>query len=175
MTSDIAASQNIQLLFPSRIFHEVSVPIALLQCEWRLREAQAYDALARLRGFLEVQQFVEHLQRDRSHVVGMQARTKHVLAVVKAKIDITVDDYRSAYAALKKLVIALGKDCLKDDLQPLEDKHICYVMEDPNTKLGGDFDRLLQPWIWPFLGRAFLAPSARRDLDRNVFLGEGER
>ncbi|KAI0685039.1 hypothetical protein C8T65DRAFT_712813 [Cerioporus squamosus] len=89
--------QKLPLFLPSAVCIEVIVPPVLLDHEWRLRQAQAYDALTDLHGHLE------------------------------GKIKMDAAHYRAAYTALTTLSGSLSKLDWRGYLQPLLDSNIRHV------------------------------------------------
>lgn len=73
-------THNLPLLLPSALVEHVSCPATYLEQEWRLRHAQAFDALADLRGRLEVR---THLYKTKDRFVRGQRANTRAHAVIK--------------------------------------------------------------------------------------------
>nr|VWP02331.1 Chitin synthase (EC [Ganoderma boninense] len=157
------SAQDLPLYLPSSLF-SVEVPdVRLFQHEWRLREAQAYDALAYLRAHLEVLEFLRSCAYKNP---GVEERANLVADVVRAKIRLDVCRYRVAHSALVTLAPVLGETMEEGYLQELEDADIRYL----STTKG-----ICAPWIWHFGHTALLDRAYLLDLDVNKELNAALR
>ena len=166
---DVALPQNLPLFLPSMACTQISVPRTLLDQEWRLRQAQALDALTDLRGHLEVRAYI-YSYKDR-HMRGQREslRSRDIVNSVDSKIKMDAARYRSAYAAMTTLSAALGKVDWRAGLQPLNDSDIRHVSADDGSSSEG---RRELSWIWKASG-----PSADGNLINEMAGGnlqEGE-
>ena len=166
--ADSLSSQDLPLFLPSTLCSKPGFSdVQLLEYEWRLREAQAYDTLAELRGHLQV---VEDVRVFMSQQPGTEEKAQYavlVVAVVRAKICMDACQYRAAHAALQALAPALNKTVEDGFLYVLQDRDVQYI----STELGPD-SRCV-PWIWQFGQTAFLDPASLLDLDVNHDLKVG--
>ncbi|RPD55780.1 hypothetical protein L227DRAFT_588422 [Lentinus tigrinus ALCF2SS1-6] len=124
-----ALPYNIPLLLPSAILTTVPCLPALMELEWHMRHAQAFDALADLRGHLEVR---SHLYKFKDRFArGQRANTRAqtIIKQAEAKIDEDATRYRVAYAALRALANTLGKAGWDTHLAPLHAGDIRHVTE----------------------------------------------
>ncbi len=146
---DIALPQNLPLFLPSSACIQVNVPRTLLDHEWRLREAQALDALSDLRGHLEVRAYI-YRYKDH-HVRGQRdgLRSRDIVNGIDNKIKMDALRYRAAYAALATLAAALGKLDWRGSLQPLHEADIRHVSVGDGS---GSEGRKELSWIWKASG-----------------------
>ncbi|RDX40751.1 hypothetical protein OH76DRAFT_1459407 [Lentinus brumalis] len=135
-------AQNIQLFLPSTACITSVVPAVLLKHEWRLREAQAYDALGDMRGHLEYKD--QHIRGQREH-----GKTIDLIKSIEAKVALDTSRYRAAYAALMTLAGALGKVDWRGSLRPLNDDDIRHVSAGDGS---GSVGRRELSWIWQTSG-----------------------
>ena len=163
-TSSLSAHE-LPLFLPSVICSD-SVPAGLLESEWRLREAQGYDALADLRGHLEVLAYVQ------PYVGSIPARSEAgwcidlVAANVRAAINMDVERYYAAFTGLDRLAPLLGKTGWQEHLRLLQASDIRHI---------SDFDQAREPsWIWRFGCTAHLTPEKRLDMAINRDLHQGK-
>ncbi|TFK80129.1 hypothetical protein K466DRAFT_504425 [Polyporus arcularius HHB13444] len=134
---------NVPLILPSAAT-TVSTR-TLLNHEWRLRYAQAFDALGDLRGHLEVR---AHLYKFKDRFArGQRANTRAntIIKAVDAKIDADAERYRAAYGALRTLAIPLVKTDWQARLLPLLQADIRHVTE---AESGQSEGRRKLSWIW---------------------------
>ncbi|KAI1784325.1 hypothetical protein LXA43DRAFT_901839, partial [Ganoderma leucocontextum] len=150
------SAQDLPLYLPSTLCSADLPDDRLLTHEWRLREAQAYDALAHLRAHLEV---IAFLRSSAYKFPGVEERADLVADVVRAKISMDVCRYRTSYAALVALAPVLGKTVEEGYLQELEDSDVRYITT---------VDGVSTPWIWRFGQTALLDPACLLDLALRV-------
>ncbi|KAI1784423.1 hypothetical protein LXA43DRAFT_901675 [Ganoderma leucocontextum] len=143
---------SLPLLLPSAVCHDPSVPIVLLEYEFLLREAQAYDALADLRDYLEVVDYLEgQLDANRQPV---EAALSMLVSVLRAQIHLAAGRYRFAYASLSELAGALRKEHWQGHLRRLDDEHIqCLPAE---GAVGSPVISQVRSWIWQLSGTPFV-------------------
>ncbi len=142
---DFILPQNLPLFLPSAACAEVTVPRTLLDQEWRLREAQAYDALTDLRGHLEVRAYI-YGYKDQ-HVRGQREglRSNDIVEGIEDKLKVDKARYRVAYSAMTTLAAALGKLDWRGTLQPLNDADVRHVAAGDG---GGSESRKELSWVW---------------------------
>ncbi|TBU36580.1 hypothetical protein BD309DRAFT_906317 [Dichomitus squalens] len=154
-------SQDLRLLLPSAICSNSTLSDMILRREWRLREAQAYDALADLRGHLEV---VAYLRAHGSHSVNFEGQRNSsdiVVSVIQADICIVVSRYREAYNALCSLAAALHRTGWHGPLATLLDDDIRYIGARDKS------DQRPASWIWNLGGTAWVRPQDVLDVHQN--------
>ncbi|RDX43071.1 hypothetical protein OH76DRAFT_1458528 [Lentinus brumalis] len=153
---DASQPFNIPLLLPSATVGSASSTPALMDIEWRLRYAQALDALSDLRGHLELR---THLYKFKDRFArGQRANTRAQTVVnqAQAKIDADAARYRAAYAALCALAVPLGKIGWASHLAPLQTSDIRHVTEGEEGETEG---RRTMSWIWKASSSAPSDPS----------------
>ncbi|KAF4593594.1 hypothetical protein EYR40_008381 [Pleurotus pulmonarius] len=96
ITDPVNAVPSINLWLPSSIGHRATCPTGLREIEWKLRLAQAHDALNQIRTSLQIRAGVFQ-QKDRFER-GQRAMTRScsVIARLQDKIDECVERYRVA-------------------------------------------------------------------------------
>ncbi|KAI1790617.1 hypothetical protein LXA43DRAFT_70991 [Ganoderma leucocontextum] len=164
--ADVAATlsaQDVPVYLPSSICSADLPDDRLLTHEWRLREAQAYDALAHLRAHLEV---IAFLRSSAYKNPGVEEKANLVADVVRAKISMDVRRYRAAHTALVALAPVLGKTMEEGYLQELNDSDVRYI---------STFNGVSTPWIWRFGRTGLLDPAHLLDLDTNKDLNAALR
>ncbi|KAI0695073.1 hypothetical protein C8T65DRAFT_744181 [Cerioporus squamosus] len=142
-SEDASISYNIPLLLPSTAI--TAAHPALMVLEWRLRYAQAFDALGDLRGHLEVR---AHLYKFKDRYARGQRANTHSQTVIKSvdsKINGDAQRYRAAYSALLVLAGPLAQKDWQDSLKPLLATDIRHVTE---GEAGQSEGRRQMSWIW---------------------------
>ncbi|KAI0702783.1 hypothetical protein C8T65DRAFT_579081 [Cerioporus squamosus] len=137
---------KIPLLLPSHAMHFIHVDLKLLEQEWALREAQAYDALADIRGFLELRCHLYQIKDRWVRGQGANTRAMNSITGVQYKIDMAAQRYRTAHTVLTALSPRLHKDALnwRRTLRFLEDADLRHVSEEDDTT---ESTRTMS-WIW---------------------------
>lgn len=169
-TGDSPLPQNLPLLLPSAACTDIVVPRILLEHEWRLREAQALDALTDLRGHLEVRAYVYRYKDQQVRGQRETLRSRDIVNGIESKIRLDTSRYRAAYGALMALSGALCKVDWRQSsgLQPLLDSDIRHVSAGDGS---GSEGRREISWIWK-VGNA-LTESNLTDTGANINLQEG--
>ena len=142
-SDDASLAYNFPLLLPSSA--TTLSDHALLNHEWRLRYAQAFDGLGDIRGHLEVR---AHLYKFKDRFArGQHANTRSqtLIKAISAKIDSDADRYRAAYNAIKALAVPLVKTAWQTNLRPLLNVDIRHVTESEHAESEG---RRKMSWIW---------------------------
>lgn len=138
-----------RLYLPSSLPANTSCALTLQRYEFRLRQAQAYDALEELRQHLRLQ---SHMWKwkDRN-VVGQRASTRQqgLIGGVDQKVNVSATKYRTARAALARLGDRVGEFKWRDRLLPLLDEHI-RRLDDPGS--GVSEGKKVASWIWMVIG-----------------------
>ena len=156
----------IPLWLPSQTINRVSVDISLVNIEWKLRHAQAYESLDSLRHYL---QFRAYLYKFKDRFVrgqGANTRARNAINSVQAKIDAAAAEYRVAYGALLLLSSHVPDFGWKNELLPLKDEDIRDLSEGKAQQLGKKQSegRRTISWIWK------VVPAD--DLENDDFLRE---
>lgn len=137
------------LYLPSSLPMNTSCDLTLQRYEFRLREAQAYDALEELRQRLCLQ---SHMWKWKDkNTVGQRASTRQqgLIGRVDKKVKVSTTKYRMARAALAKLGDHVGEFKWRDRLLPLHDDHI-RRLDDPGSGIS-ESKRVIS-WIWMVIG-----------------------
>lgn len=106
--SDIITAENIPLFLPSAVSHNVSCSKKTQEYEYRLREAQAHDALKSLRHHLCVR---THLWKYKDRFITGQrqnTRARSTIGSIETRIQSDAARYRAAFSALAVLGPLLG-------------------------------------------------------------------
>ena len=158
--------EQLRLLLPSVIVCSSMVPDISLQSEWRLREGQAYDALADLRGHLEVLEYLYSRDRSSADRSAYALRLGVAISTFEAEKRAVICRYREAYSALRTLAQILHKTEWEETLMVLHDDDIVYVT---------DRDISGKPsWIWNLGGTALLPTDDLLEVHLNKSLSQGE-
>ncbi|KAI0693244.1 hypothetical protein C8T65DRAFT_711224 [Cerioporus squamosus] len=146
---DSILPQDHPLFLPSTACTRVTIPQLLLEHEWRLWEAQAYDALTDLRGHLEVRAYLYRYKDEQVRGQKEITRSHDVIHGIDSKIKLNTSRYRAAYTALTTLSAALGKIDWRGSLQPLNDGDIQHITAGDGS---GSEGRREISWIWKASG-----------------------
>ncbi|KAH9911489.1 uncharacterized protein B0H18DRAFT_1168583 [Fomitopsis serialis] len=144
-TNKDVPAYDIPVLLPSGISSALEVSAFLQDIEWRLRHAQAHDALSDLRRHLHLR---SHLYSFKDRFIrGQQANTRarSIINTTQAKVDENAERYRRARAALVSLSDRLGRTGWEATLQVLEDQHVRGLKLDESEETEG---RRTLSWIW---------------------------
>jgi hypothetical protein len=124
------AATELLLFLPSGIKQRSGVRTALRECEFRLRSAQAHDALSDIRESLRLRSHLWKFKNRFERGQRPSTRARNVIERCNDKINIAKNRYRSAHAALTTLAKVLGKVGWDHQLQALEEKDIRELTED---------------------------------------------
>ena len=140
--------QDIPLWLPSQIRGQVPFDIRLARIEWKLREAQAHEALDAVRHNLQMR---THLYKFKDRFIRGQSantRARNLITSVGIRIKKASEEYRAAYMALTSLAPLLFSFVWtgNSDLLPLLDDDIRGL---PEPKKGQSEGRRTVSWpIW---------------------------
>lgn len=138
-----------QLYLPSSLPFITPCSSLLRRYEFRLREAQAYDALEELRQHLRLQ---THMFKYKDkHVFGQRASTRQqgLINRVDKKVQVSAARYRTARTALSNLANHLGEFSWRSRLLRLEDEDIRRLHD---GEFGVSEGRRTASWIWRVVG-----------------------
>ena len=147
---------DLPILLPSTIGQAaVRLDPRLEDIEWRLREAQAHDALNDLRRHLRLS---SHIFQYKDRFVRGQrenTRARNIIALAQEKVDADAERYRCTRSALVALSGTLGKTGWEGVLRILEDGDIRLMSkgdpEDQRQRRQGERERegtCTLSWIW---------------------------
>ena len=152
------APYDLPLLLPSETTDGVvSVNSKLQDIEWRLRHAQAHDALNDLRRHLRL---CSHIYQYKDRFVRGQRENTHArstIALAQEKVDADAKRYRRARAALVALSPSLGRTGWEATLQVLADDDVRLMSKGdpqdlsqchPNRVDRESEGRRMLSWIW---------------------------
>jgi hypothetical protein len=153
-TSDKTAErppQDLPLYLPSSLSARTQCPRKLQQYEFRLREAQAYEALEDVRQHLRLR---THLYKHKDkNVSGQRANTRSqgLINCVQGKVNASASMYTRARNALTKLSHPLGEISWRTKLLVLEAGDIRPLKDGEE---GDSEGKRKLSWIWKVVGIA---------------------
>lgn len=121
----------------------------LLELEWKLRTAQAYEALDQLRHHLQVRTHVFKFKDRFVRGQGANTRARDSLSTIQATIDANCDTYRTARSALVSLGDALGYSSWEHKLPALMDPDVRGISDGEDGQSEG---KKQLSWIWKVMG-----------------------
>ncbi|PPQ86895.1 hypothetical protein CVT26_007830 [Gymnopilus dilepis] len=137
--------QDVTLWLPSQVPSEIPVNERLRRVEWKLRHAQAYESLSRLRQHLQARAYLYKFKDRFIRGQGANTRARNTIDAVTAKINAAASEYRAAYSALLALSPGLHEVEWKNELLPLRDQDIRDLSEGKAKESEG---RRTISWIW---------------------------
>ncbi|OCH84249.1 hypothetical protein OBBRIDRAFT_808384 [Obba rivulosa] len=143
-------TELLPLLLPSQLYGRLQCPTFLVEYEWRLREAQAYEALDNLRLHLRLRSYIFKF-KDR-FVIGIRPNThaRSTIDNIQQKINADAAIYRFARTALKTLTTALGRPASwQASLQKLKDEDVRGISDGEIYESEG---HRTMSWIWKVTG-----------------------
>jgi hypothetical protein len=140
---------DLLLHLPSSLPTRIPCPQKLRLYEFRLREAQAHEALEELRQHLRLRTHM-YKYKDR-HIVGQRANTRSQSTInrVQKKVDASAAKYRIARHALTMLSRHVGENAWSTRLLPLAQEDIRPLMAGEEGQSEG---RRTLSWIWKVVG-----------------------
>ncbi|KAH7906698.1 hypothetical protein BJ138DRAFT_1219360 [Hygrophoropsis aurantiaca] len=150
-TSDVIDKpEDMKLWLPSEIGAEITCGHDLRKIEWRLRYAQAHDALEEVRRAVRLIKYILTFKDRNSRGQKPNTRSRSTLNNMDARCAASVAKYRAAYAALMQLNSFVDQVGWQNTLRPLNDEDI-QTMGD--LLVMGEGRRRLS-WIWMVHGVA---------------------
>jgi hypothetical protein len=153
------APEDIPLWLPSSIGHKAKCDRKLQRIEFKLREAQAHDALRDLRRHLL---FTSHLWGNKRRFTrgqGPNTCARTLIRRTQGKTDAAAEKYRVSYKALVVLGGILGETEWKKALRPLTSDDVRGMSE---GLLRDSEGRRTLSWIWTIVG---IGEKVDRQLD----------
>ena len=145
---------DLPLWLPSQVGRRAPVPRTLIEIEFKLRQAQAQDALSTIRRNLQRRVTVWDL-KDR-WLRGQSANTKalNLLSTLQQKIQSARDEYTQARHALLALAVPLGKKGLDKIFRVLEDSDLKPLQAESalTAPSAGQTREVGKSWIWNHAG-----------------------
>ncbi|RXW13753.1 hypothetical protein EST38_g12102 [Candolleomyces aberdarensis] len=136
---------EVQLWLPSRIGKLVLFDRSLAEIEYKLRNAQAHEALGVLRRNLQIRATLYDVKDRWLRGQGANTHALNAIATVQARIAAARDKYRQARIALLALADLLGHTKVDQEFLPLEEKDIRSMVE---AEPGQGETRRKLSWIW---------------------------
>ena len=155
--------QDFPLHLPSSLPSHTPCDLKLKQYEFRLREAQAYEALEDVRQHLRLR---THMYKYKNkHVVGQRANTRsqNLINSVQDKVNASAATYTRARDALTKLSGPLGEYQWQTRLLALAPEDIRPLKE---GEAGESEGRRKLSWIWKVVGVA--GPSEDEGIQEGI-------
>ncbi|KAN0087815.1 hypothetical protein V8E55_006436 [Tylopilus felleus] len=138
-------------MLPSKVVETLPCDHATLHIEWRLRLAQAHDALNSLRSSLRARSFIWKFKDKNLHGQGANTRAQNTLKGIKARIDRAANKYNEARHALSTLSSPLNETSWASVLCPLQVQDIRGMSD----LLWGETEGTRKlSWIWSTHGSA---------------------
>lgn len=163
-TSPGVQATDMDLLLPSQILGRITCDSKLIEFEWKLRYAQASDALHELQRLLLVRR--QLYKSKEQYGIGQRHHTRSVTLIknVQTKIDRAVEKYRLTRIRLMSLGKVLGKVGWENNMRPLLDEDIRALEEDDGVSEG----RRTFTWIWR-TGSVGDSEGSARESKRHAF------
>jgi hypothetical protein len=136
---------NIPLLLPSQIHGFVPFDQRLAEIEWQLRDAQAHEALDKLRHALQTRAHLFRFKQKNIRGQGPSTRARTAINQAQARVNVAAAEYHLSRGALESLSASLRKVGWDQVLQPLKESDI--------RELSGEDEALSHgkqkiSWIW---------------------------
>ena len=145
---------NIHLWLPSQFAQLQAgtqlIDRRLLDLEWKLRIAQAYEALDQLRHHLQIRTHVFKFKDRFVRGQGANTRARDAISTIQATIDSHCNTYRVARSALATLGNALGHTGWESRLPLLMDSDVRGISDGEDD--GQSEGRKQLSWIWKVMG-----------------------
>lgn len=146
--ADEIPAYNIPLYLPSKLpaRSRKRCPTKLLEYEFQLREAEAYESLDELRQHLRLRSYEWNYKKR--HTIGQSAQTRaqNLIARVESKVRTSANNYNSARDAMVDLATLLHiQPTWQRTLKKLEQDDIRHLSEVKNGETEG---RRKPSWIW---------------------------
>lgn len=138
-----------RLMLPSQLGSSLPCDKNLQRIEWRLRIAQAHDALHSLRSNLRAQTCVLKYKDRNLRGQGANTRARNTLKAIESRIDAAANRYNDAHKALVKLAPFLKETGWNSSLRPLARQDIRGLTD----LLWGETEGTRKlSWIWTMGG-----------------------
>ncbi|KAG6374105.1 hypothetical protein JVT61DRAFT_4748 [Boletus reticuloceps] len=109
----IVSPESCDLLLPSKIVGRLPCDDKTLRIEWRLRLAQAHDALNSLRSNLRAQSYIYKFKDRNLHGQGANTHARTTLHAIENRINAAANRYNDARNALENLAVSPQGDKLE--------------------------------------------------------------
>lgn len=143
---------DITLWLPSKLNSaKVDFDRRLADIEWKLRIAEAYEALDELRHNIQVRTHVYKFKDQFTRGQAANTRARNSIETINAKIRSSRDKYRAARMALISLSDMLGQTDWQSKLPILAESDMRGISEGED---GDSEGRKRLSWIWKVMGVA---------------------
>jgi hypothetical protein len=160
----VTTPETIKLWLPSHIGRTAPCDTRLQTIEWKLRYAQAHDALHSLCSNLCAQTAILKYKDRNLRGQGANTRAQNTLKAVEARLEAAASTYEHAHKALVILAPLVNQTGWHSSLRPLNRTDICLMTD---LLWGGSEGTRKLSWIWNMRG------AAPDEMDNNnAFEGE---
>lgn len=141
---------NVTLWLPSKLGSaDVDFDRRLAGIEWKLRIAEAYEALDELRHHIQLRTHVYKFKDQFTRGQAANTRALNMITTINTKINSNCDKYRAARIALVSLSNMLGEINWQSQLPILAN---CDVRSVSEGEEGNSEGRKTISWIWKVMG-----------------------
>ncbi|KAJ3543012.1 hypothetical protein NMY22_g3295 [Coprinellus aureogranulatus] len=140
---------DLPLWLPLQIGHQVSFDRRLGEIEYRLRTAQAHEALGNMRRNLQIRATLYDVKKRWMRGQASNTRALKAIATVQGRISGFRDEYRKARTAILSLASVLQKEDHSKLFPALNDSDIQPMTEYSD---GRSQTRKVLSWIWRMVG-----------------------
>ena len=137
---------TVELLLPSHVIDRVECDMKLSDFEWRLRYAQAHDALDDIRRLLVLRSRLYRSKERFSRGQYHNTRSVNILNCVNSNINYGVKKYHQTRVLLQQLSKLLLKVGWEHQLKVLQDEDVQQLEEGEGSSVSEGW-RVLS-WIW---------------------------
>lgn len=139
---------ELSLWLPSEIGKKAPVEKRLVEIEYKLRSAQASEALVTLRRQLQRRVTVYDLKKRWVRGQGANTRALNLISSIEAHISGAKDEYRRARRALLSVGSILGVSGLERSVPPLLDGDVKALSAHDLERASSGQTREVVSWIW---------------------------
>lgn len=149
-SSKTVKAYDLPLWLPSDIGRQAPFPLHFARVEYRLRTAQAQDALTTIRRNLQRRVTVWDIKDRWLRGQGANTRALNLLSTLQKKISAAKTEYTKARSALLTLAELLGEKDVDKVFLVLEDEHIRPLSSESATSAPsrGQTREVGSSWIW---------------------------
>jgi hypothetical protein len=158
--------QDVKLWLPSNVGTYTPCPECLRQFEWKLRNAQANDALKDIHHLLRLRSHLYHFKDTNVVGQGANTRARNTINKTEAKISGAAARYEAARNSIISLAPILGETDWRKVFRPLDRNKDLKSLKDLWEKETEGTRRL--SWIW-------LTPGVSDDIDAGLHDGMSQR
>lgn len=137
---------TVELLLPSHVIDRVECDMKLSDFEWRLRYAQAHDALDDIQRLLVLRSRLYRSKERFSRGQYHNTRSVNILNCVNSNINYGVKKYRQTRVLLQQLSKLLLKVGWEHQLKVLQDEDVRQLEEGEGSSVSEG--RRVLSWIW---------------------------